>query len=148
MYLRFSKTQSAYFAGFIDGDGSVYVRLKPNPTYRYGFQVAPYIALFQSAKDSRNFHILCNRLGLGRMRTRKDGILEYVIGRRENILALIGFIEPYTVLKKKQLRLMRQILKAKETIANEKEFKKLATLVDHFRELNYSKKRIKRVLTP
>ena|SRR3989344_2412404 len=148
MHLKLSKTKSAYFAGFIDGDGSVYVRLKPNPTYRYGFQIAPYIALFQSAKDSRNFLILCNRLGLGRMRARKDGILEYVVGRRDNILALIDLIEPYTVLKKKQLRLMRQILKTKETIASEKEFKKLATLVDHFRELNYSKKRKKRVLTP
>ena len=53
--LKITQTQLAYLAGFIDGDGSIYVRLKPNDTYRYGFQIAPYIILFQSAKDQASF---------------------------------------------------------------------------------------------
>ena len=53
--LKLTHSQSAYLAGFIDGDGSIYVRLKPNNDYRYGFQIAPYIILFQSAQDEADF---------------------------------------------------------------------------------------------
>lgn len=60
----FSSAQKAYLAGFIDGDGSIYVRLKPNSDYRFGFQIAPYVVLFQSAKDRGNFEELCSLIGL------------------------------------------------------------------------------------
>ena len=65
-----TQNQRAYLAGFLDGDGSIYVRLKPNPTYRYGFQVAPYIVLFQSQKDRKNFERVCSLINLGYLRVR------------------------------------------------------------------------------
>jgi len=55
-----SQTKRAYLAGFLDGDGSIYVQLKPNKTYKFGFQIAPYIVLFQSQKDQKNFEHLCS----------------------------------------------------------------------------------------
>ena len=146
--LNLSLTQKAYLAGFLDGDGSIYVRLKPNPTYRYGFQVAPYIVLFQSRKGKVNFEKLCSLIGLGYLRDRKDGVLEYIINRKENLRLFLDAIEPYAVLKKKQVVLMKKILDAKEKVKNKADFKKLAKLIDFFRELNYSKKRKKRTLTP
>ena len=48
MSKKITTIQKAYIAGFVDGDGSIYVRLKPNKDYKYGYQVAPYIILFQS----------------------------------------------------------------------------------------------------
>ena len=146
--LNLSLTQKAYLAGFLDGDGSIYVRLKPNPTYRYGFQIAPYIVLFQSRKGKVNFEKLCSLIGLGYLRDRKDGVLEYIINRKENVRLFLDAIEPYAVLKKKQVVLMKKILDAKEKVKNKADFKKLAKLIDFFRELNYSKKRKKRTLTP
>jgi len=50
--VKLSKEQRAYIAGFLDGDGSIYVRLKPNSTYRYRFQVSPAIVFYQSEKES------------------------------------------------------------------------------------------------
>ncbi len=53
-----SKSQSlrqTYLAGFLDGDGGIYVRLKPNTTNRYNFQVVPYVVLFQSQKHQKEF---------------------------------------------------------------------------------------------
>ena len=50
-----SSTQKAYIAGFLDGDGSIYVRMKPNSTYKYGFQISSYIVLFQSQKREGEF---------------------------------------------------------------------------------------------
>ena len=43
---------------------------------------------------------------------------------------------------------MLKILAKKEKVKNHKDFEELAQLVDSFRELNYSKKRKIRILTP
>jgi hypothetical protein len=146
--LKLTSEQSAYLAGFIDGDGSIYVRLKPNSSYRYGYQIAPYIILFQSAKDENNFKKIANLLNCGYMRRRKDGILEYTIGTQAAILELISVIKPYLILKRKQADLMEKIIKSKREVKNAKEFQRLMDLVNQFANLNYSKKRITHKLTP
>ena len=139
-----NQVQKAYLAGFLDGDGSVYVQAKPNPTYKYGFQVAPYIVLFQSQKDKENFAKICRTIGFGYLRERKDGILEYIIGRANDIRELIRQLKPYLILKKEQAELIIQILDAKENVKNEEDFRELLKLIDSFRELNYSKTRKRR----
>ena len=143
-----NQTQKAYLAGFLDGDGSIYVRLKPNSTYRYGFQVAPYIVLFQSQKEKENFKKICSLIGLGYLRVRKDGILEYIIGKTDGLRKFLKIIKPFVILKKRQVALMTEILNKKEKVRDKNDFRKLTDLIDRFRELNYSKKRKKRVLTP
>ena len=146
--LKLTQTQLAYLAGFIDGDGSIYARLKPNDTYRYGFQIAPYIILFQSAKDETNFKKICEMLNCGYLRKRKDGILEYTIGRKEEIVALIKAIKPYLILKRQQADLLEEIFKQKVLVKSAKDFAKLMDLINKFADINYSKKRIKHKLTP
>ena len=149
MYKRsISSIQKAYLAGFLDGDGSIYVRLKPNPTYKFGFQVAPYIVLFQSAKGRKNFDKVCSLIGFGYMRERKDGILEYTVGKLKDIDKLLSMIEKYVILKKEQVKLMRKILILITKVQNKKDFSKLMNLVNIFGELNYSKKRKTHILTP
>ena len=75
------------------------------------------------------------------MRIRKDGILEYIIGRQENIVEFLKLVEPYVVMKKLQVGLLKKIIIAKSNVKSKKDFKALAKLIDTFRELNYSKKR-------
>ena len=133
----------AYLAGFLDGDGSIYVRAKPNPTYKYGFQIAPYIIFFQSKKENINFKKVFSKIGIGYMRERKDGILEYTIGKKEDIIYLANLIMPFLVLKKRQAKLILKILKKKENVKSINDFKKVLELVDQFRNLNYSTKRKK-----
>ncbi len=144
----FSSTKSAYLAGFLDGDGSIYVRLKPNNDYRYGFQIAPYIAFFQSNKNRKKFEKLCSVMGIGYIRERNDGILEYVINRQAEIQTFLKAIYPYLVIKREQTELMLKILEKKKMVKSQKEFNQLAQLVDQFRNLNYSKKRKRYTLTP
>ena len=143
-----SKTQRSYLAGFLDGDGSVYAQLKPNKTYKYGFQVVYYIVLFQSQKDQNNFAKICAMINLGYLRVRKDGILEYIIGTQEGIKKFIELVEPYSIMKKPQLDTLKRIIVLKGKVKNQKDFNALAKLIDTFRELNYSKKRKVRTLTP
>ncbi len=143
-----STIKRAYLAGFLDGDGSIYVRLKPNSTYRYGFQISPYIILFQSIKEIESFKKVCALINYGYMRERNDGILEYTINRKDDIRQFLKLIKPYLILKKKQADLMIKILNQKSKIKDKDDFNKLAELVEKFRELNYSKKRKRHNLTP
>lgn len=144
----FSLTQKAYIAGFLDGDGSIYVRLKPNADYRYGFQVAPCIAFFQSSKDRANFEEICDLIGSGYLRARNDGMLEYVIQKQQAIYSLLSDIKPFLLLKKRQANLMLLILQKKMLVKSKEDFSALMKLVDQFRELNYSKRRKIHMLTP
>jgi len=144
----FNQTKKAYLAGFLDGDGSIYVRLKPNLTYKYGFQIAPYIVLFQSQKDQKKFERICSMIKLGHLRVRKDGILEYIISRVDALRKFLEIVKPFAVLKKEQVRLMIKILDKKDKVRNKKDFNELAILIERFRELNYSKKRKIHILTP
>ena len=131
----------AYLAGFMDGDGSIHVRIKPNRTYRYGFQISPNIVFYQALKEKTYLENLQKEYGFGYIRERKDGIVEWVIGDVASINKMLHILLPHLVLKKKQAFLMMQILKRKERIASAKDFLKLAELIDKFEELNYSRKR-------
>lgn len=131
----------AYVAGFLDADGSIYVRLKPNATYKYKFQVAPSVVFFQKATAERHLRTLQKRLQLGYLRKRKDGIIEYTIGDRPSIRKLLEHTLPYLMCKKPQARLMLKILDFSEQVSSAKEFIVLAGFIDRFEKLNYSKKR-------
>ena len=148
MLKTLSPIKKAYVAGFLDGDGSVYVRAKPNPTYRYRFQIAPYIVFFQSNTSREKFTELCNLIGYGQMRERKDGILEYVINKIDDIREFLKCVHPFVIMKKRQIELMIKIIEAKDRVENKNDFIALLNLVESYRELNYSKKRKKRTLTP
>ena len=144
--MKFTPTERAYIAGFLDGDGSIYVQAKKNDTYRYGYQVAPAIVFFQSAKSEKLFTEFHEFLNLGSMRKRNDGVMEITVGRIVEILQLIEIVKPYTRLKRKQLELLEKILEAKQAVEDQKTFSNLLKLIDGYRNLNYSKKR--NVLTP
>lgn len=143
-----SSAQKAYIAGFLDGDGSIYVRLKPNAEYRYGFQVAPYIVLFQSKKELKKFKQVCSFVNLGYFRERNDGMVEYTIAREGAIRAFLDIVQPYLIMKKDQAMLMLEVLDKKANVKNQGDFHVLMKTVDRFRELNYSKKRKLYTLTP
>ena len=143
--MKLSTTQRAYIAGFLDGDGSVYVRVKPNDTYRYKFQIVGTIAFFQSAKSADTFTQFHQLLGVGTMRKRKDGILEITVCRTDDINAFVKSVGPYVRAKRKQIELLVKVLDLKRDMRNVQDFEKLMQLVDTYRELNYSKNRKHRI---
>ena len=144
----FSSTQQAYIAGFLDGDGSIYVRLKPSAEYRYGFQIAPYVVLFQSKKELKKFKQVCDLIDLGYFRERNDGMVEYTIGREGAIRTFLEMVKPYLIMKREQASLMLEILDKKAKVKDRNDFHVLMKMIDRFGELNYSKKRKIRTLTP
>jgi len=144
--MKLSNQQKAYIAGFLDGDGSIYVKLKPNTTYRYRFQISPAIVFYQSKKEKNHLQWLEKTIGRGYLRERNDGIIEYIIGDVESLKELIKNLLPYLRLKQKQARLMLEVLERKEKVKTPKEFIALAKKIDIFQQINYSKKRIQNSL--
>lgn len=143
--MSLAKKQWIYLAGFLDGDGSIYVRVKPNKSYRFGFQIAPTIAFFQSAKVESKIIEIQKDYELGYLRKRNDGIIEWVIGREEEIRIIVKNTISFLRLKKKQAELMIEVLDRKSKLETKKDFISLAKKIDLFRKLNYSKKRKKRI---
>ena len=142
-----SKQFQAYLAGFLDGDGSIYVRAKPNSSYKYGFQISSYVAFFQST-TSKHFKDMVAMIGYGNLRVRKDGIYEFTISKQTEIIEFLELVSPYLLLKKEQSNLMLDILALKAKVTSKEDFSLLLKKIDSFRELNYSKKRKTRTLTP
>ena len=136
-----SSEQKSYLAGFLDGDGSIYVRLKPNLTYRFGYQMVAYVAFFQSSKHREEFEKVCKLIPYGTLRFRKDGILEYTISKQEEITEFLLHIKNYLVMKKPQAELVLEVMKLRQEIQTQKDFNVLMNKIDRFRELNYSKER-------
>ncbi len=134
-------TEKAYIAGFLDGDGSIHIRLKPNQTYRFGFQVAPSVVFYQSSKEIHFLNDLKKLLNIGYIRKRNDGIVEFVIGDMGSMLYLIDIILPYLKLKRKQAELFQEILLIKKSIKNARDFYSMCRKIDSFEKLNYSKNR-------
>ncbi len=141
--MSISKNKWAYLAGFLDGDGSIYVRVKPNKSYRFGFQIAPTIAFFQSQKEEKRIKAIQKHYKVGYLRKRNDGIVEWVIGDEKGIRFILKNTIFYLQLKNQQAKLMLEILDKKPKIKNKKDFVNLANRIERFRELNYSKKRKK-----
>lgn len=141
--MSINKNNWSYLAGFLDGDGSIYVRVKPNKSYRFGFQIAPTIAFFQSQKEEKKIKAMQNYYGLGYLRRRNDGIIEWIIGDESGIRFILKNTVSHLRLKTKQAKLMLEILDKKSKIKTKKDFVNLAGKAEKFRELNYSKKRKK-----
>ncbi len=137
-----TKEMKSYLAGFLDGDGSIHVRIKPNSTYRYRFQISPAVVFYQSKKEKVYFEWLKSILGRGYVRERNDGIVEYIIGDKKSILWLIDQLMPYLVLKKRQAELIKEIISLKEKVNSGRDFFELSKKIDEFQSINYSKKRI------
>ena|SRR3989344_5869410 len=143
-----SSERKSYLAGFLDGDGSIYVRLKPNSTYRFGYQMIAYVAFFQSGKHREEFEKVCELMPYGMIRVRKDGILEYTISKQEEITEFLLSIKDYLVMKKPQAELVLEVMKLRRDINDKKDFQNLMNKIESFRELNYSKKRKIRIMNP
>ena len=135
-------SEIAYIAGFLDGDGSIMLQLKPRRDYVMGFQIKATIAFYQRTDNRSILDWLHSRLKLGRVRNRNDGISQYDIEGLRPVQSVLKLIHPYLILKKQQaeqaMQLIRQMLVVDKPAI--KQFLDWAKSVEKFQTLNYSKK--------
>ncbi len=87
-------------------------------------------------------------LPFGRVRVRKDGVTEFIVSKRNDLIKFVEMVQPFLILKQKQIALLSKILREKESVNNAKDFEKILQLCNEFQNLNYSKKRKIRTLVP
>ncbi len=137
------ETTLAYIAGFLDGDGSVMLQLKPRADYAYGFQIKATLAFYQKRTNRSILEWLQDRLQVGAIRDRNDGICEYDIEGLEPVKNVLVLIRPHVVLKQAQVEQALQII-GEITGSSEpspQKFLEWCAKVEFFQALNYSKKR-------
>ena len=132
----------AYIAGFLDGDGSVMLQLKPRQDYVMGFQIKATIAFYQKTNNRMVLDWLQSKLNVGRVRDRNDGISQYDIEGYTPVKYVLELIEPFVVLKSKQVKmalaLIREIEQERKTTPEQ--FLERAKKIEIFQMLNYSKR--------
>ncbi len=137
------ETTLAYIAGFLDGDGSIMLQLKPRADYAYGFQIKATLAFYQKRSHRSILEWLQERLQAGAIRDRNDGISEYDIEGLEPVRNALELIGPHVILKREQveqaLSLIKEIIDS--PVPSPQKFLEWCAKVEFFQALNYSKKR-------
>ena len=132
----------AYIAGFLDGDGSIFFQIVPRKDYKQKFQVRSSVAFYQKTQYVEILEWLKSIFGVGYIRHRKTGISDYTIVESKEVRKILLLLKPYVRLKRKQVDLGLLILDKLENKKSDEDFLEICKLVDKFKELNYSKKRI------
>ena len=137
------ETTLAYIAGFLDGDGSVIFQLKPRSDYTYGFQVKVTVAFYQKKSNRSILEWLQDNLRVGAVRDRNDGISEYDVEGFEPVRRLLESLQPYVVLKRKQVEVALDMIGeiTSRPDPSPEEFLIWCGQVEAFQALNYTKKR-------
>ena len=141
--LAITETEKAYIAGFLDGDGCIMFQLVRRKDYKLGFQVRASIVFYQKTSKKSFMSWLKSIFEVGYIRDRKDGMTEYTIVGLNPVKCALELLEPYLMLKKDHAILAKRIFSLLwQKKPDSKELVEIAKLVDKFKQLNYSKKRI------
>ena len=135
-------TVLAYIAGFLDGDGSIFFQLVRRKDYCFGYQIRTSIAFYQKTENERILLWLKEQFLSGYIRRRKTGISDYTIVEPKEVRRVLELLQPYVRLKQEHVRLGLQILDEIPKADDAVSLVSLCQLVDRFRTINYSKKRI------
>lgn len=134
------KTNFAYLAGFIDGDGCLLAQLVKSTDYIYKYQIRITINFYQ--KTTRHWFLLELQKELGgSLVKRKDGMSVLTIVESTRVEELLTKILSNLRVKRKTAELLLEIINDKKKINNKCDFLKVCKKVDKVAEYTDSKKR-------
>ena len=137
------ETTKAYIAGFLDGDGSIMFQLVERKDYIYGYQIRASVCFYQDTNHKSGLDNIKQKIGIGYIRDRNDGISDYTIVGYSNVEEVLKLVEPYVVFKQKHVQEALKLLKLlkENPKPRAQQFLEMAIKVDSFATLNYSKKK-------
>jgi hypothetical protein len=103
-----------WVAGFMSGEGSVYVRIKKSLTHKIGYQVELILQMTQHTRDEQLLRSFIDYFGCGRYRLIKGGEAgDYIVGRLSDLTSkMVPFFASYPILgtKAKDFEDFRQVI--------------------------------------
>ena len=94
-----------YIAGFVDGEGSFNVSLKPHSKMKFGWVVDPVFQVYQHVKRVDILRLIKENLRCGRIKkkTPYSGTMVYIVdNRRDLIEKVIPFFDHFKILSSKR----------------------------------------------
>ncbi len=135
------KSILAYIAGFLDGDGSIMLQIKPRKDCRYGFRLCSAIVLYQDSSHEEDLEWMRDQLGVGYISRRNDGISECRFDGHERVATVLGQLGLYIRFKRKQVALMLEALDKLKSVQTPIVFLEVCQLADRLSEANYTSRR-------
>jgi hypothetical protein len=139
---KLTSTQLAWLAGFIDADGSINAQIVKRDDYILKYQVRVSVTLFQSTKRHHILLWIRKNLHQGTVRKRPDKMSEFVVVGEKQVEQLVTHILPYLVLKRRQAKLVLQIIKKLPYTKDPLVLLEACELADKIGNLNDGKLRI------
>lgn len=97
-----SKIDSAYIAGFLDGDGSLMLQIKRRKDGQLKRRFMSTICFYQDSRHERDLYWIRKQVGIGYISRRKDGMSELRINGFKQVRDIIKKLLPYIRFKRKQ----------------------------------------------
>lgn len=143
-----SKTQLAYIAGFLDGDGSLMMQIKKrNDNEKIRFMLT--ICMYQDARHEKTLFWIKKKLGIGYISRRNDNITELRINGYKQVETILKKLKPFIRFKRIQAE---SIIKSAKILQKKKisagDYKRLVDYIISIQSENYvtKKKRSKEEL--
>ena len=139
--------ESAYIAGFLDGDGSLMLQLKKRADSNRGVRFMATICLYQDSRHAKPLSWIRTRLKCGYVSHRNDGMTELRINGFSRVREILEVLLPHLRFKKRQARSLIQacIMLEKQTLRTmtSKNTRKIVELLLLIQNENYMSKQRK-----
>ena len=131
----------AYIAGFLDGDGSIMLQIKPRIGVRYGYRIYATICFYQDSAHESELRWILAQLGVGYVSKRNDNIAELRINGYERVEKVLLELCDHIRFKRRQVRVMLDAMQMVKEKQGPEGFLKVCKLADDISALNYSSNR-------
>lgn len=142
-----SKSDLAYIAGFLDGDGSVMLQIKKRNDGKSKVRFMATICFYQDTRHEKGLLWIRNILRIGYITRRNDGMTELRINRYFQVRSILNALIPFTRFKKIQcvalIKACEILSSTKYSMLDKKQLKKIVDLILVIQNENYVTKRKK-----
>jgi len=133
-----TKVERAYIAGFLDGDGSVMALVERHPEKKFKIRIRVLVEFTQHDDNMPILKYLYRKIGSGNINRSLRNVWKYGIKNQRIIEQLLKALYPYSVLKKRQIKLALKILSIR--FNTRKSLLRAAILADKLSSLNLRSK--------
>ena len=142
-----SKTDLAYIAGFLDGDGSLMLQIKKRKDGKLKYRFMCTICLYQDSRHEETLIWMKKLFGVGYVSRRGDGITELRINGYKQVKKILSLLLPFIRLKKVQavslLRASKLLSEKAGNALTEKHLRFLVNCIVEIQKNNYATRKKK-----
>jgi len=137
----------AYIAGFLDGDGSIMLQIKPRQDTRYGFRLYATLCFYQDSAHEDGLRWICEQLECGYIAQRNDGMSELRINGYGSVERVLLEIQGYIRFKNLQAQYMLDALAILRRKPTAEQFLRACQFADEISKANYKSRKKRSALT-